>query len=161
MLLKEEGDFLVRATDNAARPIIVISLRDSSTVRHLTLSWKNNKWQLAVLKKTTSPSFSSVVELIAHYKEHKTPLKLRLKRAISRPHWHIKHDKVIFNKEKDLLGSGNFCHVYKGVYQKTAEEKVGVAVKIWHEEAGKQSDDAGREARNSMLSEAQIMSYYR
>lgn len=31
---------------------------------------------------------------------------------------------------QDLLGSGNFCHVYKGVYYRTPQEKFVVAVKV-------------------------------
>ena len=45
---------------------------------------------------------------------HPFSKRLYLRRFIPRPKWLIKHESVAYDKEKDLLGSGNFCSVYKG-----------------------------------------------
>ncbi|KAK6035584.1 hypothetical protein COOONC_26911, partial [Cooperia oncophora] len=60
----------------------------------------------------------------------------------------------------DLLGKGNFCNVYKGVLARTPDEKITVAVKICHEGSVSKGFQETKEARDQMLSEAQMMSYY-
>ncbi|VDM70675.1 unnamed protein product, partial [Strongylus vulgaris] len=82
-----------------------------------------------------------------------------MKHGIPRPVWLIKHENVAFDKDKDLLGRGNFCNVYKGVYTRH-DEKIIVAVKVCHEGSVSKGFQESKEARNSMLSEAQMMSYY-
>ncbi|WKX89942.1 hypothetical protein Q1695_009074 [Nippostrongylus brasiliensis] len=154
-LLKEPGDFLVRATDSRNMPEIVISvLNDKKELVNLTIKCDSNKmWQLGVLRKSTKP-----VPRFAQ--DHKLPGHARLKRGITRPTWLIKHENVTFDKEKDLLGKGNFCNVYKGILSRTPEEKIVVAVKICHEGSVSKGFQETKEARDSMLSEAQMMSYY-
>ncbi|KAK6062055.1 hypothetical protein COOONC_00276, partial [Cooperia oncophora] len=62
---------------------------------------------------------------------------------------------------QDLIGTGNFCNVYKGVYHRTPDEKINVAIKICHEGHGSdKSFEETKEAREQMLEEAQMMSNY-
>ncbi|XGW22637.1 hypothetical protein V3C99_005113 [Haemonchus contortus] len=163
-LLKEPGDFLVRATDSRNMPEIVISvLNDKRELVNLTIKCDNNKlWQLGVLRKSTKsvPRFAQVAELINYYRDHKLPGHARLTHGITRPTWLIKHEHVSFDKEKDLLGKGNFCNVYKGILTRTPDEKITVAVKICHEGSVSRGFQETKEARDQMLSEAQMMSYY-
>ncbi|KAJ1363098.1 hypothetical protein KIN20_022864 [Parelaphostrongylus tenuis] len=163
-LLKEPGDFLVRATDSRNMPEIVISvLNDRRELVNLTIKCDNNQlWTLGVLRKSTKnvPRFPQVADLINYYKDHKLPGHAKLKRGITRPTWLIKHELVSFDKDKDLLGRGNFCNVYKGVYTRQPGEKIVVAVKICHEGSSSKGFKESKEARDQMLSEAQMMSYY-
>ncbi|KIH68457.1 hypothetical protein ANCDUO_01209 [Ancylostoma duodenale] len=92
--------------------------------------------------------------------DHKLPGHAKLKHGISRPVWLIKHENVVFDKDKDLLGRGNFCNVYKGIYNRPPDEKIVVAVKICHEGSASRGFQETKEARDQMLSEAQMMSYY-
>ncbi|EYC26597.1 hypothetical protein Y032_0010g857 [Ancylostoma ceylanicum] len=120
-LLKEPGDFLVRATDSRNMPEIVISvLNKRKELVNLTIKCDNNKlWYLGVLRKSIKPipKFSQVAELINYYKDHKLPGHAKLKNGICRPIWLIKHEKVIFDKDKveqvsaavKLLGQSLFC----------------------------------------------------
>ncbi|RCN48522.1 hypothetical protein ANCCAN_05347, partial [Ancylostoma caninum] len=64
------------------------------------------------------------------------------------------------NLLQDLLGRGNFCNVYKGIYNRPPDEKIVVAVKICHEGSASRGFQETKEARDQMLSEAQMMSYY-
>ncbi|KHJ94114.1 SH2 domain protein [Oesophagostomum dentatum] len=163
-LLKQPGDFLVRATDSRNMPEIVISvMNDRMDLVNLTIKCDNKKlWQLGVLRKSTKavPKFPQVAELINYYRDHKLPGHARLKRGIPRPVWLIKHELVTFDTKKDLLGRGNYCNVYKGIYTRH-DEKIVVAVKVCHEGSSfSKGFQETKEARNSMLSEAQMMSYY-
>ncbi|CAJ0592425.1 unnamed protein product [Cylicocyclus nassatus] len=153
-LLKEPGDFLVRATDSRNLPEIVISvLNDRKDLINLTIKCDNNRlWQLGVLRRSTRP-------VPKFPQDHRLPGHARLKHGIPRPVWLIKHENVVFDKDKDLLGRGNFCNVYKGVYTRH-DEKIVVAVKICHEGSVSKGFQETKEARDSMLSEAQMMSYY-
>ncbi|CAI4224953.1 unnamed protein product [Auanema sp. JU1783] len=59
-----------------------------------------------------------------------------------------------------MLGSGNFCNVYKGVYKRTGEAH-DVAIKICHN--GRRGDNVVEDRKNAqkaMTSEAEVMSYY-
>ena len=178
-LLKEPHDFLVRVTDNGggAAEIIVSVLNEQKKLSHLTLCYENGAWMFTVAmqqkkkwrkrskedghtKSRNMLGFSSVCELVKYYKDHRTPAKAYLKRAILRPNWLITHDKVEY-KVADLIGSGNFCHVYRGKYKRTAEDVYDVAVKVCHEgKLATETNDESKEARKSMISEAQTMAQY-
>ncbi|VDL71972.1 unnamed protein product [Nippostrongylus brasiliensis] len=61
----------------------------------------------------------------------------------------------------DLIGNGNFCDVYKGIYLRTPKERIEVAIKIGHERYGTDKEfEESKAAREQMLEEAQMMSYY-
>ncbi|KHJ89979.1 SH2 domain protein [Oesophagostomum dentatum] len=163
-LLNEPGDFLVRATDSRHKPEIVISvINDKHELINLTIKNESDKWQLGVLRKSNKniPRFTKIQELVNYYKVHKLPGRARLRRGIPRPSWLIKHENVVFDRGKDLIGTGNFCHVFKGMYYRTAQEKYVVAIKMSHEGHGSDKDfEETKGARDSMLAEAHMMSYY-
>ncbi|CAJ0593844.1 unnamed protein product [Cylicocyclus nassatus] len=163
-LLKEPGDFIVRATDSRHKPEIVISvLSDKGRMFNLTVKNEGDKWQLGVLRKRgrAVPRFSKIAELVDYYSVHRLPGRAKLRRGIPRPSWLIKHENVNFDRTKDLIGTGNFCHVYKGTYMRTAEEKYVVAIKMSHEGHGSEKEfEETKTARDSMLAEAHMMSYY-
>ena len=178
-LLREPNEFLVRVTDTDDRGIgeIVVSvLNEEKKQLHLRLSYEHGLWEFVLLRakmkersKTEDatrknskrpPGFPSVVELVKYYKDHKTPGKAFLKTPILRPVWQVNHDQVEY-KVTDLVGSGNFCHVYRGKYQRSASNVYDVAVKVCHEgKLATETNEESKEARKSMISEAQTMSNY-
>ncbi|EPB79318.1 protein tyrosine kinase [Ancylostoma ceylanicum] len=113
-------------------PEIVVSvLNDRKELVNLTIKCDNNRlWHLGVLRRSTKPI-------------PKFPQVAEL-----------------INYYKDLLGRGNFCNVYKGIYNRPPDEKIVVAVKICHEGSASRGFQETKEARDQMLSEAQMMSYY-
>ena len=177
--------------DGSSAELVVSVLNDRKELLHLTLrlvlfvliyvnSNEGGLWQFSLTlnayknrRKKSSRSddlthknkkipigFGSVVELINYYKDHKTPGRAYLKKAILRPAWLITHDKVEY-KTSDLVGSGNFCHVYKGKYYRTPTDIYDVAVKVCHEgKLASETNDESKQARKAMISEAQTMSNY-
>ncbi|KAK5985108.1 Tyrosine-protein kinase, partial [Trichostrongylus colubriformis] len=152
-LMKEPGDFLIRATDSGHLPRYVISiLNDKREVINLALRRKNG---------LPIPRFTQIDDLVEYYSRHRLPGNARLRHVIPRPSWLIKSENVVFDRKKDLLGTGNFCHVYRGIYYRTPEQKVKVAIKIAHEGHGSdKSFEETKEARAQLLEEAKMMSYY-
>uniref|UniRef100_A0AC34QPG3 Tyrosine-protein kinase n=1 Tax=Panagrolaimus sp. JU765 TaxID=591449 RepID=A0AC34QPG3_9BILA len=51
-------------------------------------------------------------DLLEYYKLNDLPTGGRLVQGSKRPSWLMRHDQISYDKEKDLLGSGNFCVVY-------------------------------------------------
>ncbi|KAK6012539.1 protein tyrosine kinase [Ostertagia ostertagi] len=61
---------------------------------------------------------------------------------------------------KDLVGSGNFCKVYKGLYEREENDVIQVAIKICHGASIDTMTEEAKKARESMMHEAHLMSYY-
>ncbi|CAB3407845.1 unnamed protein product [Caenorhabditis bovis] len=163
-LLVHDGDFLVRASDGRTNNVeIILSVRsESKGLMHLTLACVEGKWQLGLTKSGKKiQRFNTIPQLIEYYKNHKLSNSLILKKPVYRPDWLIKHDKVTFDRTKDHLGSGNFCDVFKGKYDKGDDQVIDVAVKVCHAqiEDGKTPEEL-REAREMMLGEAKAMSHF-
>uniref|UniRef100_A0A1I8ABK4 Tyrosine-protein kinase n=1 Tax=Steinernema glaseri TaxID=37863 RepID=A0A1I8ABK4_9BILA len=168
-LLKDVGDWLVRATQSHNKTEIVLNVCTASGINNLTLKMcgdNKKKYALKVLvsQNTPYPAFDSVYELCKFYRKHRLPGNVRLRKAIHRPTWLIKHEAIHFNVEKDKLGSGNFCDVFKGKFkrQKVGERAMNadVAIKVCHPVPDKDKKEA-QEARLGMLREAKLMSHYR
>ncbi|CAI5441835.1 unnamed protein product [Caenorhabditis angaria] len=167
-LLVQDGDFLVRASDGRTNNVeIILSIRsESKGIIHLTLATIDGKWQLGVINRGKKvQKFNSIPQLITYYKNHKLSNSLILKRGVHRPVWLITHDKVKYDTTKDELGTGNFCTVYKGKYDKGDDQIVDVAVKICHNNEQDENKDGKitnetRAAREMMLSEAKAMSHF-
>ncbi|KAK6757472.1 hypothetical protein RB195_015348 [Necator americanus] len=161
-LLNQPGDWLVRSTDSREIPEIIISLKnEKSQHSHLTLKFEHGKWALgALMKKKGCPKFNSVVELIEYYQTHDLPGRLKMKKAIYRPKWLIKHSSCTFDMEKDLIGTGNFCKVYKGTYEREPSDEIQVAIKICHGASVDMVTEESKQARESMIHEAHLMSFY-
>ncbi|KAK6740646.1 hypothetical protein RB195_008857 [Necator americanus] len=162
-LLKTPGDWLVRSTDSRDIPEIIISVRVKGKKKdhsHLTLKFENNKWSLSATRKKGGPRFDTVVDLVEYYKKHELPGHIVMKTPIPRPKWLIKHDMCKFDMLKDLIGTGNFCKVFRGTYEREKNDIVPVAIKICHGASVQQVTEEAKQARESMIHEAQLMSYY-
>ncbi|RCN34859.1 hypothetical protein ANCCAN_19302 [Ancylostoma caninum] len=61
---------------------------------------------------------------------------------------------------KDLIGTGNFCKVFRGTYERDKNDVVPVAIKICHGASIQTVTEEAKQARESMIHEAQLMSYY-
>ncbi|VDO78505.1 unnamed protein product [Heligmosomoides polygyrus] len=123
--------------------------------------FENSKWLLgAFRKKKGAPCFDTVVDLIEYYKKHELPGHIVMKHPIHRPKWLIKHDMCKFDMAKDLIGTGNFCKVFKGTYEREKNEFIPVAIKICHGASTETFTEEAKNARESMVHEAQLMSYY-
>ncbi|KAK6052464.1 protein tyrosine kinase, partial [Cooperia oncophora] len=61
---------------------------------------------------------------------------------------------------KDLIGTGNFCKVYKGMYEREENDIIQVAIKICHGASIDTMTEESKKARESMMHEAHLMSYY-
>ncbi|WKY09079.1 hypothetical protein Q1695_001880 [Nippostrongylus brasiliensis] len=161
-LLNQPGEWLVRTTDSREIPEIIISIRtERKTYSHLTLKFEQGKWSLGALsKKKSCPKFNTVVELIEYYQKHDLPGHLKMRKPVPRPKWLIKHASCTFDMQKDLIGTGNFCKVYKGVYEREVNDEVQVAIKICHGATMDTMTEESKKARESMIHEAHLMSYY-
>ncbi|KAK0416332.1 hypothetical protein QR680_012422 [Steinernema hermaphroditum] len=168
-LLKDPGDWLVRATQSHNKTEIVLNVSTATGISNLTLKMcgdNKKKYALKVLisQNALYPTFDSVYELCKFYRTHRLPGNVRLKKAIHRPTWLIKHEAIHFSPEKDKLGSGNFCDVFKGKFKRQKEgEKTmhfDVAIKVCHPVPEKDKKEA-QDARIGMLREAKLMSRYR
>ncbi|KIH62924.1 protein tyrosine kinase [Ancylostoma duodenale] len=122
--------------------------------------FENNKWVLGAHKKKGAPRFDTVVDLIEYYKKHELPGHIVMKTPIPRPKWLIKHDMCKFDMLKDLIGTGNFCKVFRGTYERDKNDVVPVAIKICHGASIQTVTEEAKQARESMIHEAQLMSYY-
>ncbi|GMR55741.1 hypothetical protein PMAYCL1PPCAC_25936, partial [Pristionchus mayeri] len=158
------GNFLVRATDTGPTTDIVISgCDDNKKTVNITIrlpypysKFDNGGWHLSQKHK-----FPTIVDLVEYYRVHRLSKTLGLTKVIPRPVWMLKHENVIY-EEKDKLGAGNFCSVYKGLLKKTGGETQFVAIKISLVAAAAtdaESEEA-KDARKAMIQEAQTMSYF-
>ena len=82
-------------------------------------------------------------------------------KAIDKPKWLIKHDKIQYDPVEDRIAAGNFGSVYKGSFIKDNGEAVKVALKVCHQEAGEADQTKAVEARIAMMHEARLMSEYK
>ncbi|CAJ0587848.1 unnamed protein product, partial [Mesorhabditis spiculigera] len=161
-LLTELGDWLVRATDNdkEGHLSVVLSVHTEKGHRHLTLSKDaNGRFTLQLISKKTAPSFATVAGLIEHYHKKGGIGGIKMGHAKNRPNWLIKHEQVNFDENKDRLGAGNYCVVYKGTY-KVDGRTVPVAVKVCLPLAEQRTPEQITNERLSMLREAELLSSY-
>ncbi|VDM68523.1 unnamed protein product, partial [Strongylus vulgaris] len=130
--------------------------------------YDNHKWVLGAYRKKGAPHFDTVVDLVEYYKKHELPGHIVMKTPIHRPKWLIKHDMCKFDMLKDLIGTGNFCKVFRGTYERDKNDIIPVAIKkkstlflkICHGASKDTVTEAAKQARESMIHEAQLMSYY-
>ncbi|GMT20633.1 hypothetical protein PFISCL1PPCAC_11930, partial [Pristionchus fissidentatus] len=163
-LVNEPGEFLVRATDSGPTTDIVITACDDNRKKvNLTLRYDGTNWSISNANSALPPKikYPTIVELVEHYRVHPPSKHLKLSKAILRPEWMLKHENVAY-EEKDKLGSGNFCSVYKGLWKRSSGETKEVAVKIslTAVNATDAESEEAKDARKSMMHEAQIMSFY-
>ncbi|CAJ0569285.1 unnamed protein product, partial [Mesorhabditis spiculigera] len=162
-LLNEKGDWLVRATDNdnEGRLSVVLTVLDQKRVaKHLIIT-KNekNRFILSALKEKDRVQFDTVAELIAYYQKKGGIGAIKMGSPKNRPTWMIKHEQVTFDENKDKLGSGNYCVVYKGIY-KEEQRVTNVAVKVCLQLDEERKPDQITAERQSMLREAELLASY-
>ncbi|KAI6238030.1 SH2 motif and Tyrosine protein kinase domain containing protein [Aphelenchoides fujianensis] len=165
--LRHLGDFAVRSTTQRGMVEIVLNVRSDTGVSNFTLSiapetpdvpWP--RYFLHYLQNNPQrPEFDTVVDLVNHYRFNRLPGEQILKKGVHRPRWLLKHRSIQFNRQKDRLGAGNFCEVFKGHITDERGSAVSVAIKVCH---SSQTADlaAGEEARRSLMREAKIMNAY-
>lgn len=116
--------------------------------------------------KENTKVFPTVCDLVEYYKQNYLPLpepnnKVTLGNPCKRPKWILKRHNLEVEANQ-LLGSGNFCDVYKGKFNK----RRAVAIKICHTAAHddkKSEEQIDREflARDALIKEGQLMSQIR
>ncbi|CAD5229052.1 unnamed protein product [Bursaphelenchus okinawaensis] len=157
--LEHKGDFAVRASMDNGFPKLVLNVRGSRGPWNLLLEVVEDKYCLRIERKKDSfPTFENVVKLIEYYKSHGLPHGPKLRRGVPRPDWLLRHQALKYDEKADLLGSGNFCSVYRGTLTRVGVCKQ-VAIKVCHPADEKKRQET-HEAMQSMLYEAKIMSKY-
>ncbi|TKR82991.1 hypothetical protein L596_016655 [Steinernema carpocapsae] len=176
-LLKKRGDFLVRAVESVANSVrLLLSVRCTKAtaalrpIQHFPLNFDAAKggWSadfrsyeaeeddVSVLK---AKFFPTVLKLIQYYKDHSLPDANRLNRGCPRPPWFITHNQLSYDSVKDRLGSGNFCVVFKGKYQKGII--IDVAIKVCQPKDEQTTEDLenrrASNAKRQLLEEGSIM----
>uniref|UniRef100_A0A7E4ZUA7 Tyrosine-protein kinase n=1 Tax=Panagrellus redivivus TaxID=6233 RepID=A0A7E4ZUA7_PANRE len=165
-VLKQPGDWLVRATEGRNKTELVISLlNEQKNVTNLTIKYDevSNKWELGLLAATKRVKhFDTVLGLVNYYRSKGLPGNLTMRRAVYREKWLVRHELINFDPAKDLLGRGNFCDVYHAKFEQTPSNFVDVAVKVCHKDDDEVPQDAteAREAMVGLVREGRIMSYY-
>lgn len=149
-LLEDEGDFLVRATQQQEHLQIVISTMHAGKLAHFILQREEDGWKLE------ARPYSSVFELVRDYYKTGRPLTKNsgavLKQAVQKQHWMIGHNDF---RETEKLGSGAFGEVWKGKY-KTPDG-------AWRTVAIKKCNKAVMtdEQRKAFVKEARLQSNYK
>ncbi|CAI4231992.1 unnamed protein product [Auanema sp. JU1783] len=165
-LLKEKGDYLVRASQKGSSVGITLNVRNDNEKKAvdnfaITTVGSERRYVLrAVIKENNFPAFDSIPNLVKYYKIHDLPNGIRLRRGISRPKWLISNEAVVYEKSSEL-GSGNFGAVYKG----TLHNCIPCAIKIVQmrdkDSTPSETDvEQENEARIGMIREADLMASY-
>jgi len=162
--LKKQGEYAIRAHDHRTFSELVLSVRSVTMVNHITLVCDKvtRGWALTTTRGPDTKFFATIPELIEHYRKDFLPIappndRVILTQACKRPKWILKRQNVEPDNNS-LLGSGNFCDVYKG---KLNKRRI-VAVKICHVspmDDKKTEEQIDREflAREALVREGQVM----
>uniref|UniRef100_A0AC34FWQ3 Tyrosine-protein kinase n=1 Tax=Panagrolaimus sp. ES5 TaxID=591445 RepID=A0AC34FWQ3_9BILA len=140
--LVESGDYLVRANQTEEKTTIVLNVNTKTGLSNYTLAYihEQKKYGLGILIKEARrtnpltnfshiPRFENIVELINYYKNNPLPCGNKLKRAVTKPKWLIKHSQILYDPVADKIASGNFGSVYRGYFTKDTGEKIRAAIK--------------------------------
>ena len=72
----------------------------------------------------------SILQYYTNNEKH-CPGSVALRNPIVKPNWQINNNNVSYDKQKDAIGSGNFCSVFKGKYKRPGvEQDEIVAIKV-------------------------------
>ncbi|KAI1729587.1 protein tyrosine kinase domain-containing protein [Ditylenchus destructor] len=145
-LLKNDGEFLMRATDVQGINRLCVSVSNSKRVRHILIKQNSNgEWYIRNI-----PKDKSVINLIQTHIDKKLPIQpdgTLLVKPIARPEYYILHENVDI---KVKLGGGKFGDVYKAVHKQANGKCIDVAVK-------KLKSMQGKKGRSEFIKEAKIM----
>ncbi|VDM71991.1 unnamed protein product [Strongylus vulgaris] len=98
-LLRETGDFLVRASQIGDYYTLVLNVKNGSEIDNLTISVVDDQFTLHyLLAKGNSVKFPTVGHLIKYYKKHRLPNERRLVKAVKRPWWLVHHSSVAYDE---------------------------------------------------------------
>ncbi|KAI1714302.1 protein tyrosine kinase domain-containing protein [Ditylenchus destructor] len=158
-LLKENGDFLVRASEPAK-----VGLREnilSIMCNKEEITDKESGMKHFVLRKTKRTrrykldkiSFPTIVALVGHHVDKGTPVTEKfpgsiLRNPILRQEWELKHDNIKLLKQ---LGKGAFGEVKSGKLTLKTGRRVDVAIKC------AKAGEVTKENIKELMSEARLM----
>ncbi|VDP17797.1 unnamed protein product [Onchocerca flexuosa] len=147
---------------NSFKSFILSLIRIFHTRCRTSYSTEDGHFQFSALRR--GKKFASIYDLVQYYKIHKIKVKdasgkdIRLGDGVPRPKWLVGYDAINYDKNAPPLGSGNFADVYLGTFvcnKDGNKQVIPVAIKII-----KPEKDCGREAKQSMIREGKIMSFY-
>ncbi|KAI6234352.1 Tyrosine-protein kinase [Aphelenchoides fujianensis] len=154
--LTSDGEFAVRASEKNGKCELVLVVRATDRINHVTIRWcpRNAHW--TVLPGPDPKGFPSLAEMIAFYAANDLKLggrKFRLRRPCAKPRWWVSRRDIVYST-RDKLGQGNFCDVYKGRW-----DRKDVAVKICRDADGRKSDEDRQvaAARDTLMQEGKLM----
>jgi len=162
--LKKQGEFAVRAHDQRNFCELVLSVRSVTMVNHITLVCDKitRGWTLTMAQTPDTKFFPTILKLIEHYQKNFLPIappndKVILTQSCKRPKWILKRQNLDVHYDC-LLGSGNFCDVYRG----KLNNRRTVAIKICHassidEKKSEEQIDKEFMAREALVREGQVM----
>lgn len=144
-LLKEDGDFLLRESQNSPGDF-VLSVKHDGNNKH----FKINTNQVGQYKFEVE-AFNTVVELVeAHYTRQQAVTRQSgciIRRPVLKDKWSLSHSDIELS---DKLGHGNFGDVFRATFR---PENIYVAVKTCRE-------NVDQRTRDKFLMEARILKGY-
>uniref|UniRef100_A0A7E4UMM7 Tyrosine-protein kinase n=1 Tax=Panagrellus redivivus TaxID=6233 RepID=A0A7E4UMM7_PANRE len=146
-LLKNDGDFLVRAIEHNGQYNILLSIRCGTSVLNAAVAEvPGSGWDFQ------GNFFECIKDIVDFHQVRKRPVMITNQTAtldcpIRRKNWELRHKMITLGKE---LGSGSYGTVFKGTL--TIERKqTTVAVKVLTEMSIEASNALWKEARVMML----------
>uniref|UniRef100_A0A915A096 Tyrosine-protein kinase n=1 Tax=Parascaris univalens TaxID=6257 RepID=A0A915A096_PARUN len=148
-LLKNSGQFLLRALERNGANNIILSVRWGKNIVNTVISKCANGGY-----ECQGTFFTSVKDIVDLYQVRKRQLningvKVTLDMPVRRKRWELRHKMVKLEKE---LGSGSYGVVYRGTLTFPAKKPFVVAVK--------ELTEMGVEASNALWKEARVMQMY-
>lgn len=156
-LLPDDGDFLVRETENSAEAL-VLSVNQGGKNLHMNFGYiaPRLEWTLG------AKSFKDIRDLIMYHVKNKKPVgvtKAILKYPVAKDVYSLQNDDV---KLVSKLGCGQFGEVYLGILSLGKQKRQEVAVKLMSSEQFKYMDKKSIDnEKRKFLAEARIMKRYK
>jgi len=164
--LKKAGDFLIRIEQFDTQTDTYLNVREENGLlgNYLLTVVNVDENQICSLPNqigmAARPEFNSIMQLVYFYRIIAlTAGGTCLKDAVSRPAWLIKHEVVQYSDEKDKIGSGNFCQVFKAKFMDQDLPPKTVAIKVCHRDNEGSAQEV-YDAEASIIREAKLMSNY-
>ncbi|GMT31641.1 hypothetical protein PFISCL1PPCAC_22938, partial [Pristionchus fissidentatus] len=162
MLLREEGDFLIRMSEptqpaTAGRQFIIsVSQIDpekpgENEIKHFVIKKrKDGEYVIDTLK------FKSIPKLVSYHLTKGISITKNfnclIKRAVDRQPWELENDHIESTKK---LGEGAFGEVHLGVLRRPNREEVKCAIKM-----AKAIDTLNKEQIKEFMTEARLMRHF-
>lgn len=143
LILKDDGDFLVRSLVNSDAQSICISIREGDKVYNAIVNrTESGMYEIAGVE------YNSIKDMVDELQVRKRPLQIEntmvvLNRPVPRKGWELKHCMITLKKR---LGKGSYGSVYKGILRKD-HHVIDVAVKVLTDMSPENSLALWKEAR--------------